>query len=144
MLSIGAALMGASHVVGVDIDSEALHQAQENIVDLELDDQIELIHADALALPDRLFTSYQRQGWVPRPFGIHVIAIRQAKIMIKSMLGGKEFGQMTKMPFANASSCIPCRFHHFRNSGFCRINTDFSLRKQNTRDGYSLIVATRH
>ncbi len=35
MLSIGAALLGAAHVVGVDIDADAIETAQNNCVDFD-------------------------------------------------------------------------------------------------------------
>ena len=42
MLASAASLMGAAHTIGVDIDPDALRQAQENFDSLELD--IDLIH----------------------------------------------------------------------------------------------------
>ncbi|KAJ2340927.1 hypothetical protein IWW50_006594, partial [Coemansia erecta] len=45
MLSIAAAMMGASSVVGIDVDSDALEIAQENIDDFEVQDAVELIQA---------------------------------------------------------------------------------------------------
>ena len=35
MLSVGAALLGASHVLGLDLDPEALEVAQENCQDFD-------------------------------------------------------------------------------------------------------------
>lgn len=35
MLSIGAALLGARHVVGVDVDPDALEVAQDNVGEFE-------------------------------------------------------------------------------------------------------------
>ncbi len=35
MLSIGAALLGARHVVGVDVDPDALEVAQDNVEEFE-------------------------------------------------------------------------------------------------------------
>lgn len=35
MLGIGAALLGSSHVIGVDIDSDALETAQANLDSFE-------------------------------------------------------------------------------------------------------------
>lgn len=50
MLSIGAALMGASHVLGVDIDPEALQQARENVINLDIGGQIEFLNANVMEL----------------------------------------------------------------------------------------------
>ncbi len=35
MLSIGAAMLGAQHVVGVDVDEDALRVAQQNVDEYE-------------------------------------------------------------------------------------------------------------
>lgn len=35
MLSIGAAMLGAQHVVGVDVDEDALRTAQQNVDEYE-------------------------------------------------------------------------------------------------------------
>lgn len=41
MLSIGAALLGSCHVIGIDIDGDAISTAQSNIDDFE-DLQVEV------------------------------------------------------------------------------------------------------
>ncbi|PNW80268.1 hypothetical protein CHLRE_08g384700v5 [Chlamydomonas reinhardtii] len=55
MLSIGAALLGARHVVGVDIDPDALEVAAENIQEVAGGEEeglpIDLVLADVRALP---------------------------------------------------------------------------------------------
>ncbi|KAJ1799675.1 hypothetical protein LPJ59_001664 [Coemansia sp. RSA 2399] len=43
VLSIAASMMGASHVLGVDVDTGALETAQENIDEFELGDTIDLV-----------------------------------------------------------------------------------------------------
>ena len=37
MLSIGAAMLGARHVVGIDVDADALDTAQANVAEYEED-----------------------------------------------------------------------------------------------------------
>ncbi|CAL8465943.1 g5479 [Coccomyxa elongata] len=49
MLGIGAALLGSSHVIGVDIDSDALETAQGNLESFE-DVQMELLQCDIMKL----------------------------------------------------------------------------------------------
>ncbi|KAJ1834538.1 hypothetical protein IWW55_004931 [Coemansia sp. RSA 2706] len=46
MLSVAAAMMGASSVVGVDVDSDALEIAQDNIDEFEVGEVVELIQAN--------------------------------------------------------------------------------------------------
>lgn len=46
MLSIGAAMLGAGHVVGIDVDPDALHTALENIESYEDHLPIDLICSD--------------------------------------------------------------------------------------------------
>ncbi|KAJ2119789.1 hypothetical protein IW147_005604 [Coemansia sp. RSA 720] len=45
MLSIAAAMMGACSVVGIDVDSDALEIAQENIEEFEVEEVVELMQA---------------------------------------------------------------------------------------------------
>ncbi|ORX67136.1 S-adenosyl-L-methionine-dependent methyltransferase [Linderina pennispora] len=52
MLSVASAIMGATNVLAIDIDADALEIAQENIDEFELDDTIDLLHA-SLCQPDR-------------------------------------------------------------------------------------------
>ncbi|KAG2422985.1 hypothetical protein HXX76_015656 [Chlamydomonas incerta] len=55
MLSIGAALLGARHVVGVDIDPDALEVAAENILEVAGGEEeglpVDLVLADVRSLP---------------------------------------------------------------------------------------------
>eukprot|EP01137_Pigoraptor_chileana_P012014 Opistho-2@63781 len=53
MLSIGAALLGAGHVVGLDIDEDALEIAADNRCEMELDSEIDLVHCDVVAVESR-------------------------------------------------------------------------------------------
>ncbi|XP_053677879.1 rRNA N6-adenosine-methyltransferase METTL5 [Anopheles nili] len=53
ILSIGAALLGAKHVLGVDIDSNALEIFECNCEGIELDN-ISSLEADVLKLPENL------------------------------------------------------------------------------------------
>jgi predicted RNA methylase len=46
MLAIASALCGASHVIGVDIDTDALRVAQENIEQCQVSDKIDLMNAN--------------------------------------------------------------------------------------------------
>ncbi|KAJ1883713.1 Methyltransferase-like protein 5 [Kickxella alabastrina] len=48
MLSVAAAMMGASSVLGIDIDADALEIAQENIDECEVADTVDLLHASLL------------------------------------------------------------------------------------------------
>ncbi|KAI7825557.1 S-adenosyl-L-methionine-dependent methyltransferase [Kickxella alabastrina] len=48
MLSVAAAMMGASSVLGIDIDADALEVAQENIDECEVADAVDLLHASLL------------------------------------------------------------------------------------------------
>ncbi|KAJ2745329.1 hypothetical protein GGI20_002261 [Coemansia sp. BCRC 34301] len=45
MLSVAASIMGASSVVGIDIDADALETARDNIMDLEVGDMVDLMQA---------------------------------------------------------------------------------------------------
>ena len=51
MLGIGCALMGASHVVGVDADADALAIAQANISDLDVEEVMDIMQCDVGSLP---------------------------------------------------------------------------------------------
>lgn len=53
VLGIGSVLMGASYVLGVDIDEEALQISNSNINQFELS-EIDLLHADVKLLPHLL------------------------------------------------------------------------------------------
>ncbi|KAJ1727281.1 hypothetical protein LPJ61_004653 [Coemansia biformis] len=46
VLSVAAAMMGASSVAGVDVDGDALEIARENIEAFELQDSVELVRGD--------------------------------------------------------------------------------------------------
>lgn len=48
VLSCGALLLGAAHVLGLDIDPDALEQAQQNSDELEL--ELDLLHIDVSSL----------------------------------------------------------------------------------------------
>lgn len=49
MLSIGCALLGAMHVVGVELDTEAIETAWVNVRTHELEAELDLIQADVSA-----------------------------------------------------------------------------------------------
>lgn len=46
MLSIGAAVLGAAHVLAIDVDPAALRQATENAADMDVADVIDFVRAD--------------------------------------------------------------------------------------------------
>lgn len=50
MLSIGAAMLGASHVIGIDVDPDALEVAQANVSEYEDDLQVDFILFDVRML----------------------------------------------------------------------------------------------
>ena len=50
-LAIGAAMLGASDVVGIDVDPDALEVAQRNLVELEAEEEVDLILADVARVP---------------------------------------------------------------------------------------------
>ncbi|GAB4819806.1 hypothetical protein N2152v2_006852 [Parachlorella kessleri] len=50
MLGIGAAMLGARHVVGIDVDADALETAQANIAEYEEDLPIDLVQCDVRQL----------------------------------------------------------------------------------------------
>ncbi|XP_065834394.1 rRNA N6-adenosine-methyltransferase METTL5-like [Oscarella lobularis] len=50
VLAIGAALLGARHVVAFDIDDDALSVASENVADMELDGQVDFVKCDVINL----------------------------------------------------------------------------------------------
>jgi len=69
MLSIASLIMGASFVVGVDIDMDALDQCRANMSELEVDEHdIELIRANVLTLPTIMRERYDTVVLNP-PFG---------------------------------------------------------------------------
>lgn len=46
ILSVGAAMIGSEHVVGFDIDADALEIAQKNLEECELESNVEFIQCD--------------------------------------------------------------------------------------------------
>lgn len=46
MLSIAATLLDADHVVGFEIDSDAIEVARSNLNELELNDRVDIVQAD--------------------------------------------------------------------------------------------------
>jgi len=64
-LGIGAALLGADYVVGVDVDLKALEVARLNAVNVGVDDKINFIHASVECVPIRGDTVIQNP-----PFGV--------------------------------------------------------------------------
>lgn len=50
ILGIGAAILGAGSVVGIDIDDCALRIASRNIENMQVDDVVDLVHADVSGL----------------------------------------------------------------------------------------------
>lgn len=46
MLSIGALLMGAQHVVSFEIDSDAINDFQTNLEEMDIDSQIDIVQCD--------------------------------------------------------------------------------------------------
>jgi predicted RNA methylase len=61
MLGIGCVMMGASRVVGIDADPDALAVAQANIDDIGVDEEMELLLADVGSLPLRRRRRKQQQ-----------------------------------------------------------------------------------
>lgn len=53
VLSIGTALMGAAHVVGFELDSDALETARSTCEEMEID-TIDFVHADVTRLCDQV------------------------------------------------------------------------------------------
>ncbi|KAI8320926.1 methyltransferase-like protein-like protein 5 [Martensiomyces pterosporus] len=45
MLTVASAIMGASHVLGIDIDADALEIARENVEEFEIEENVDLVHA---------------------------------------------------------------------------------------------------
>lgn len=70
MLSLGALMMGAERIVGVDIDPDALQIFRNNMEEMEVgeEDGIELINGDVLKLEDYLIESFDTVLLNP-PFG---------------------------------------------------------------------------
>ncbi|PIA13986.1 S-adenosyl-L-methionine-dependent methyltransferase [Coemansia reversa NRRL 1564] len=102
MLSIAAAMMGASSVVGIDIDSDALAAAQDNMGALEVEDTVELVRADlchrpadsdALELNQQQFSGMRQKfdtavlnppfGTKPGNKGIDVLFLQAACLMAR-------------------------------------------------------------
>jgi rRNA N6-adenosine-methyltransferase METTL5 len=53
ILGIGAALLGAPHVIGIDVDDAALCIAMENMAEMEVEDTMDLIRADVIRVAGR-------------------------------------------------------------------------------------------
>ena len=68
MLSIGAAILGAQHVIGIDIDADALQIAVENIHEFEDTLPIDLLQCSVEDLLDQSFLSADTVIMNP-PFG---------------------------------------------------------------------------
>ncbi|XP_067939617.1 rRNA N6-adenosine-methyltransferase METTL5-like [Watersipora subatra] len=66
-LSIGCSLLGASYVLGIDIDEDALDNCKDNIEGYEAT-CVDLLQMDALFIPDRLRKSFDVAIMNP-PFG---------------------------------------------------------------------------
>lgn len=64
-LAIGAALLGAHQVVGVDIDSKVLNVAEQNAVQLGVQDRIEFVAQDINAI-----TAHADTVLMNAPFGV--------------------------------------------------------------------------
>ena len=58
ILGIGAVILGAAHVVGVDVDAAAIEKARVNACDAETD--VDFVLADALASPPWAFAQAGR------------------------------------------------------------------------------------
>ncbi len=56
--------------------------------------------------------------WLGRVIGPHIIAVRQAKILIEPVPGRKKFGMMPQVPLAIAGSRVTERLEHFGNRHF--------------------------
>eukprot|EP00127_Corallochytrium_limacisporum_P007014 Clim_evm22s240 gene=Clim_evmTU22s240 len=70
VLSIACALMGAEHVVGMEIDDGGLQIAKENIEFAELEDTIDLVQADVLQGPRG---HWRRKGDNVHPFDVVIM-----------------------------------------------------------------------
>ncbi|MFX1300663.1 MAG: METTL5 family protein, partial [Promethearchaeota archaeon] len=64
-LAIGAALLGARHVVGIDIDSKVLNVAEQNAVQLGVKERIEFVAQDIKAITAQADTVLMNA-----PFGV--------------------------------------------------------------------------
>jgi putative methylase len=60
MLSIGAALMGAAHVVGFELDQDAIDTATSTCDEMEID-TIDFVHADVTRLCDQVCKAHHRK-----------------------------------------------------------------------------------
>lgn len=91
MLSIAAAMVGASQVVGVDIDEDALSTARENVVEYDMEDTVDLLRMDVcdMTLMKRFDTVVMNPPFGTKRHGIDMqflfTAINLAKHTVYSM-----------------------------------------------------------
>ncbi|KAJ2637843.1 hypothetical protein GGF40_002072 [Coemansia sp. RSA 1286] len=77
MLSVAATMMGASSVVGIDIDADALEIAQENIDEFDIGDTVDLVRAslcaDAVGSEGELLLNEHLVGGMAKKFDTAVL-----------------------------------------------------------------------
>ena len=75
----------------------------------------------------------------------HVIRIRDAEVMFKSLISRQELRLVTEMPFADAGRCIPTRLEHLRHRDRIWVQPNRCRREQHSRNRqHPLRIAPRH
>ena len=74
----------------------------------------------------------------------HVVAVGQAKVIIESMLHGKEFLMMTQMPFAVAGRGIVLLFTNFGDGDFIFVDTVSGFGTQRAINAHANVVTPGH
>jgi putative methylase len=94
-LALGAAFLGAKHVVGIDIDKSAVKMAFENSLKANLKEKIEWVNADIEAIHGKFDTVLQNP-----PFGVQKPKADR-KFLQKALETGKVIYSLHKSPHKN-------------------------------------------
>ena len=76
ILTCAASMMGASHIIGIDVDHDALIQAKENIQELGVDADLIQMDVASLLSNDELLIPFQAETVIMNPpFGTKIKGI---------------------------------------------------------------------
>jgi len=100
----------------------------------EVDSFVSVAHGDGVLIDggfDDCFVSKQRQGWIGLSLvGTHVVAVRDAVIIIEALTGGQKLWLIAQMPLADTGGGVVFLFEDFGDGDFVGMKTLFADRKQ--------------
>ena len=96
--------------------------------------------------PDSFAGHALSQGDVRGQLGVrgvepHVVAVRDAEVIIEALAGRQERLKMAKMPLADAGGRVAFRLENFRHGDFIRMQAVAVPREQYGRNAHALVVA---